>query len=139
MPTDNGIRKQLLLVKNTELKEQVCVQRGNVERRCVIDRVNVRLRCVHLIESDDTKRREDRPHRELRPEAGERVQNAAVFVEESEGNRGDAEQNCDKPDQRVEIQIGSQSAEHAIFLAHGRFQSSTILWLTLLHNISAIP
>ena len=31
MPTDNGIRKQLLLVKNTELKGQVCVQRGNVE------------------------------------------------------------------------------------------------------------
>src|SRR5437867_4888323 len=104
MPTDNGIRKQLLLVKNTELKGQVSVQRGNVERRCVIDRVNVRLRCVHLIESDDTKRREDRPHRELRPEAGERVQSAAVPVEKSEGNRRDAEQNRNEPDERIKIQ-----------------------------------
>src|SRR5205814_7482393 len=86
MPTDNWIRKQLLLVKNTELKRQICVQRRNVEGGRVIDRVNVRLRYVHLIESDDTKWREDRPHRELRPKTGESVQNAAISVEKSAGN-----------------------------------------------------
>src|ERR1051326_6302186 len=137
MPPDDRIRKKFLLVKNTELKRQVGIQCRYVERRRMIDCVNVRLRCVHFIERDDAKRREDGLHRELRPKAGERVQDSSISVEKSERNRGYAKQNSDKPDQRIEKQIRAKATEQAVSFGSARLRSRTMFGLVRLYGLNA--
>src|SRR6266851_3483167 len=91
MPSHQRIGQQLFLVHDTELKWQIRIKNWDVERRAVIDGVNVRLREVNLLEADDAHRRKYGLHDGLRPGMRKPVQNAAIFVEEPEGNGSDAE------------------------------------------------
>src|SRR5579864_853086 len=114
MPADDGIRQQLFLVKNAELKRQIGVERRNIERGGVIDGIHVRLGGIDLIKAEDAHGRKNRLHNETRPGTGEGVKTAAVAIEKTKRNRSKAEADGIEPDQRIEKEIRAQAAEQAI-------------------------
>src|SRR6476659_4366495 len=110
MPTHNGIGQQFFLEQDAELKRQKRIEYRDVERGAVIYGIDLRLTGIDLFQPNDTERGKDRLHNGLRPGAREPVQPTAVFVEESERDRRQPKKDCIAPDQRIEEEIGTQSA-----------------------------
>jgi len=104
-------------MQDPELKRQVRVERGNIQRRCMIDRIDVRPGSIYVFETDDLHGRENRLHGQACPSPGERVQNAAIAIEKSERNGRYPESDRIKPDQRVKEEIRAQVTQNAVFLA----------------------
>ena len=73
-----------------------------------------------FLKANHVHRRKHRLHDQLRPETGEAVQDAAIFVEKTEWDGDNAEHHCVHPDEGIENEVGAQAAQHAIFfLRHG--------------------
>ena len=117
MPADYRIGQQFFLMQDPELKWQVRVERGNIQRRRVIDRIDVRPGSIYVFETDDLHGRENRLHGQARPGPRERMEDAAIAIKKAERNGRYPKSDRIKPDQRIKEEIRAQMTEKAVFLA----------------------
>ena len=114
MPSHDRIGQQLFLEGDAKLKWQIHVQDRNVERRSVIHRIDMRLRSVDLVEAGDFTGEKIVFMISLRPERAKPVQEACPRFEEPERDGKDSQDQRVEPDQRIEDEIGTQTAEPAV-------------------------
>ena len=115
MPADKWIGQQFAFENDAELKGQVDVEDGDIERRGMSDGVDAGFGVVELVcSSGNSYRRQDCLHDEPRPEAGEIVLEADVAVEERDEQRERAENYRVGPDERIKDEIRTQAAGPAV-------------------------
>src|SRR5580698_1554805 len=114
MPADQRIGQQFLLEDDAELKWQLGIEDGNIQRGCVGHRVNMRFRSVDLVQSGYFHGRSYGRHDALAPHLSEAVQNALSIAKPRCRNRSEAKENRIRPNQGIEDQIRTQTARPAI-------------------------